>query len=64
MFIELDEDKSDSTKARASIYDKLECSVPALKDYKRYLKLNPNGRDVPFIRGRIMILAEQSRHIS
>jgi len=62
--INLDEDKSDAIKARASIYDKLECSIPALKDYKHYLKLNPNGRDVPYIRGRIMVLAEQSRHIS
>lgn len=59
--VNLDEDKADSFKARASIYDKLECSVPAVKDYKRYLKLNANGKDVPFIRERIMNLAEQSR---
>lgn len=59
--VNLDDDKADAIKARGSIYDKLECSVPAVKDYKRYLKLNADGKDVPFIRERIMNLAEQSR---
>jgi regulator of sirC expression with transglutaminase-like and TPR domain len=62
--IKLDANKADSIKARASIYDKLECSIPAIKDYKSYLKLNPNGKDVHYIRERIIIMAEQSRHIS
>lgn len=61
--INLDEDKADVIKARAAIYDKLECAVPAVKDYKRYLKLKPNGKDVHYIRERIIILSEQSRHI-
>ena len=62
--VNLDDDKAEALKARASIYDKLECSVPAVKDYKRYLKINANGKDVPFIRERIMNLSEHARHIS
>jgi regulator of sirC expression with transglutaminase-like and TPR domain len=61
--VNLDDDKADALKARASIYDKLECSVSAIKDYQRYLKININGKDVPFIRERIMNLSEQARHI-
>lgn len=62
--VNLDDDKADAIKARASIYDKLECSIPAVKDYNRYLKINPNGKDVPYIRERIICLSEQTRHIS
>lgn len=61
--VDLDDDKADALKARASIYDKLECSIPAVKDYKRYLKINADARDVPYIRERIMNLSEQTRLI-
>ena len=61
--INLDDDLADATKARASIYDRLECSGSAIKDYKRYLRLKPNAKDVPYIRERIMIMSEHSRHI-
>jgi len=61
--VDIDDDQADALKARASIYDKLECSVPAVKDYQRYLKINTHGKDVPYIRERIMNLSEQSRLI-
>jgi len=64
IMVKYDPDKADAVKARASIYDKLECCIPAVKDYKRYLKINPDSHDVPYIRGRIMILAEDCRHVS
>lgn len=63
IMVNFDSDKADSVKARASIYDKLECCISATKDYKRYLKLMPDAKDVPYIRERIMLLAESCRRV-
>ncbi len=62
--VDLDSDKSDALKARAVIYDKLECYTSALNDYKYYLKLDPTGKNIQDIRNRIMELSETCRHVS
>lgn len=64
IMVKYDTDKADAIKARASIYDELECFTSAMKDYQRYLKINPDGKDIPYIRGRIILLAENCRHVS
>ena len=64
IMVRYDTDQADAIKARASIYDKLECFISAVKDYKHYLKINPGSKDVPYIRGRIISLAEPCRHVS
>ena len=63
LMINQDSDKLDSIKARAYIYDALECSRPALQDYQAYLNISPEAEDIQIIRGRIMELAESCRHI-
>ena len=63
LMINQDSDKLDSIKARAYIYDALECSRPALQDYQEYLNISPEADDIQIIRGRIMELAESCRHI-
>ncbi|MDH5766376.1 MAG: transglutaminase-like domain-containing protein [Gammaproteobacteria bacterium] len=58
-----DSDKLDSIKARAYIYDALECSRPAMEDYQEYLQISPEAEDIQIIRNRIIELAESCRHI-
>ena len=58
-----DSDKLDSIKARAFIYDALECSRPALESYQEYLHISPEADDIQIIRNRIIELAETCRHI-
>lgn len=58
-----DSDKLDSIKARAYIYDALECSRPAMEDYQEYLLISPEAEDIQVIRSRIIELAESCRHI-
>lgn len=58
-----DSDKLDSIKARAYIYDALECSRPALEDYQEYLLISPEAEDLLIIRSRIIELAENCRQI-
>jgi regulator of sirC expression with transglutaminase-like and TPR domain len=60
----LDTDKADAVKARAVIYDSLECCQPALRDYKEWLRLNPANQDSQDIRKRVAELGETCRHIS
>ena len=62
--VKLDSDPADAIHARAHIYDQLECSTPALKDYKRFIQINPHSRDLQNVRERIIELSEACRHIS
>lgn len=64
VMVGLDTDKADTIKARAAIYDKLECSKAALSDYKKYLKIQPDGQDNMKIRSRIIQLTENCRYIN
>ncbi len=64
MMVEFDEDKADSIKSRAAIYDKLEHDMAALKDYKAYLKLKPNTVDNMKIRERIVQLSEGNKYLN
>ena len=64
VMVGLDTDKADTIKARAAIYDKLECSKAALSDYKKYLKIQPDGQDNMKIRSRIIQLTESCRYIN
>lgn len=61
--VQLDTDKADAIKSRAAIYDQLECCVSALKDYKRYLKIEPRANDIQLVRSRIIALGETCRHV-
>ncbi len=63
LMVEIDDDRLDALKARASIYDQLECSMPALADYKRYLELSPEAMSNQFIRGRVIELAKTASRI-
>ena len=60
----LDSDKADAMKARAVIFDSLECSQPALRDYIEWLRLDPGSQESQDIRKRISELGETCRHIS
>jgi len=60
----LDSDSSDAIKARAVIYDNLECFGPALEDYKSYIGMARPDREYQFIRYRMIELSEACRHIS
>lgn len=62
--VKLDSDPADAIRARAHIYDQLECSTPALKDYKRFIQINPHAKDLQNVRERIVELSEACRHIS
>lgn len=62
--IGLDDDKADAVKARAVIFDSLECCQPALRDYKEWLRLDPANQESQDIRKRISELSETCRHIS
>lgn len=64
VMFDMDSDKADVLKARAIIYDKLECCVPALRDYKEYLQLDPSAPDASDIRNRVMELGAICRRIS
>ncbi|MDH5734659.1 MAG: transglutaminase-like domain-containing protein [Gammaproteobacteria bacterium] len=63
IMINQDSDKLDSIKARAFIYDALECSRPALEGYQEYLHISPEAEDIQVIRNRIIELSETCRHI-
>ncbi len=63
LMVEIDDDRLDALKARASIYDQLECSMPALADYKKYLELSPEAMCNQFIRGRVIELAKTASRI-
>ena len=60
----LDTDIADAVKARAVIYDSLECCQPALRDYKEWLRLDPGSQDHQDIRKRVSELGETCRHMS
>ncbi|MDQ1363901.1 MAG: Transglut core2 protein [Pseudomonadota bacterium] len=60
----LDTDKADAVKARALIYDRLECCQPALRDYKEWLRLDPANQESQDIRKRVSELSETCRHVS
>ena len=62
--VNIDSDKADALKARAVIYDQLECFTSALKDYKRYLSIAPTTDNLQNVRDRIMLLSETCRHVS
>lgn len=62
--VKLDSDPADAIRARAHIYDQLECSQPALKDYKRFVQIKPHAKDLQNVRERIVELSEACRHIS
>lgn len=64
MMVDFDEDKADSIKSRAAIYDKLEHGIAALNDYKAYLKIKPNTADNMKIRERIIQLSESSKYLN
>lgn len=63
IMVDLDLDKPDTLKARAAIYDQLECLSPALQDYSDYLKLSPETQGNQFIRARIIDLAQDVRRV-
>jgi len=63
IMVNLDTDQADALKARASIYDKLECLTPALADYSAYLKISPNSNADQYIRARVMDLAQSVRQV-
>lgn len=58
-----DADKAEAIKARAVIFDKLECHFSALKDYKYFLKLEPATESVQDVRSRIMELSQACRQV-
>ena len=62
--LEIEPNTTEAIKARACIYDKLECHTPALHDYQHYLLLKPNARDSHSIRNRIMDLSALCRQIN
>jgi len=64
MMVDFDTDKADVIKSRAAIYDKLECGLAALNDYKSYLKMKPNAADTMKIRERIIRLSESSKYLN
>jgi len=63
LMVDVEDDQLDALKARASIYEQLECSIPALADYKDYLKLSPDTVSNQFIRGRVIELAKSASRL-
>lgn len=63
IMVNLDTDQADALKARAAIYDALECHTPALADYSEFLKLSPDTKGNNFIRARVMDLAQSVRQV-
>ncbi|VAW59913.1 Protein sirB1 [hydrothermal vent metagenome] len=51
------DDPADAFKARAAIYDQLECHAPALADYTAYLNISAQTQSDQFIRARVIELA-------
>lgn len=63
IMVNLETDQADALKARAAIYDQLECHTPALADYSAYLRLSPDSMGNNFIRARVMDLANSVRQV-
>ncbi len=63
IMVEMEGDRADALKARAAIYDQLECHAPALADYSAYLKLSPDAQGNKFIRSRVIDLAHDVRKV-
>ncbi len=63
LMVELDEDQADALKARAAIYDQLECHTPALADYSAYLKISAETQGNKYIRARVIDLAQSVRQV-
>lgn len=63
IMVDMDNDKADALKARAAVYDQLECHTPALADYSAYLKLSPNTQGNQFIRARVIDLGQSVRQV-
>ncbi len=63
IMVNLETDQADALKARAAIYDQLECHTPALADYSAYLRLSPDSKGNNFIRARVMDLANSVRQV-
>lgn len=59
----MESDHADALKARAAIFDQLECHSSALADYSAYLKISPDAQGNKFIRARIMDLAQSARRV-
>jgi len=57
------DDPADALKARASIYDQLECHTPALADYNAYLNISSETLGNKFIRARVIELAQSVRRV-
>ncbi|VAW56971.1 Protein sirB1 [hydrothermal vent metagenome] len=63
LMVEIEDDRLDALKARASIYEQLECSIPALADYQDYLKLSPDTVCNQFVRGRVIELTKSASRV-
>lgn len=63
IMVNLEDDQADALKARAAIYDALECYTPALADYSNYLRMEPDAEGTKYIRARVMDLAEVVRKV-
>ncbi|VAW62515.1 Protein sirB1 [hydrothermal vent metagenome] len=57
------DDPADALKARASIYDQLECHSSALTDYNAYLNISSITKSDKFIRARVIDLAQTVRRV-
>jgi len=63
ILVDLESEKADALKARAAIYDQLECHTPALSDYSAYLKISPETQGNKYIRARVIDLAQSVRQV-
>lgn len=63
IMVGLDDDQADALKARAAIYDQLECHTPALADYSAYLKISAETQGNKYIRARVIDLAQSVRQV-
>ncbi len=57
------DDPADALKARACIYDQLECHSSALSDYNAYLNISSITQSDKFIRARVIDLAQTVRRV-
>jgi len=57
------DDPADALKARAAIYDQLECHASALADYNTYLNISAQTQSDQFIRARIIELSRTVRKV-
>lgn len=57
------DDPADALKARAAIYDQLECHISALADYNAYLNISTQTQSDQFIRARIIELSRTVRKV-